>query len=276
MKRKQQTINKSFTYSGIALHTGQKVTITCKPLRVNQGIVFKRVDLVDSPEVQAIIDNVVSTQRCTTIGTEEWDINTIEHFMSVLQVLKIDNLLIEIDANEPPITDGSAKVFYQLIKEAGIKEQEGNTIIHTIEEPIYIQEGDQTLAVLPDDKLKISYTFVSNHQSLSDQFAEFVIDESSYKEDIAPARTFGFAHEVELLQQNGLALGGSLDNAVLVAEDGPINQLRFAKEFVRHKILDILGDIKLAPEFTGHIIGIRSGHRLNSLLSKKIKDQVLN
>lgn len=275
MDRKQHTIKKDFTYTGIGLHTGKNVTINCKPLGVNQGIRFKRIDLEGCPEIEAGIDNVVSTQRCTTIGEDSWDINTIEHMMSALNALKIDNLLIEIDANEPPITDGSAKIFYNLIKEAGIEEQKEDKQVYMIEEPIYVRQGDQTLVVLPDDKLKISYTFVSNHPSLEDQFAEFVITEDIYYNEIAAARTFGFSHEIEQLQDLGLALGGSLDNAILVGEEGPINHLRFDDEFARHKILDILGDIKLAPEFKGHIIGIRSGHRLNSILSKKLKERLL-
>lgn len=266
---------KEFTYTGIGLHTGKNVTINCKPLDANRGIRFKRVDLEDCPEVEAGIANVVSTQRCTTIGEDSWDINTIEHLMSALNALKIDNLLIEIDANEPPITDGSAKIFYDLIKEAGIEKQKEDKEVYRIEEPIYVKEGNQSLIVLPDNDLKISYTFVSNHPFLEDQFAEFIINEEIYYNEIASARTFGFSHEIEKLQQSGLALGGSLDNAILVGEDGPINELRFNNEFVRHKILDILGDIKLAPEFKGHIIGIRSGHRLNSLLSRKIKEILL-
>ncbi|SNY24322.1 UDP-3-O-[3-hydroxymyristoyl] N-acetylglucosamine deacetylase [Orenia metallireducens] len=275
MDRKQHTIKKEFTYTGIGLHTGKNVTINCKPLGVNQGIRFRRIDLEGCPEIKAGIDNVVSTQRCTTIGKSSWDVNTIEHLMSALNALKIDNLLIEIDANELPVTDGSAKIFYELIKEAGVQKQKEDKEVYKIDQAIYVKEGDQALIVLPDDNLKISYTFVSNHPSLQDQFAEFIIDENTYYNEIAAARTFGFSHEIERLKESGLALGGSLDNAILVGEDGPINELRFNNEFARHKILDILGDIKLAPEFKGHIIGIRSGHRLNSILSRKLKERLL-
>lgn len=275
MDRKQHTIKKEFTYTGIGLHTGKNVTINCKPLGVNHGIRFRRMDLEGCPEIKAGIDNVVSTQRCTTIGKSSWDVNTIEHLMSALNALKIDNLLIEIDANELPVTDGSAKIFYELIKEAGVQKQKEDKEVYKIDQAIYVKEGDQALIVLPDDNLKISYTFVSNHPSLQDQFAEFIIDENTYYNEIAAARTFGFSHEIERLKESGLALGGSLDNAILVGEDGPINELRFNNELARHKILDILGDIKLAPEFKGHIIGIRSGHRLNSILSRKLKERLL-
>ncbi|AGB42301.1 UDP-3-0-acyl N-acetylglucosamine deacetylase [Halobacteroides halobius DSM 5150] len=275
MKNKQQTIQSQFSYTGIGLHTGENVTITCKPLPVNQGIKFKRIDLASQPEVTATVENVVSTQRCTTIGQGGWEINTIEHLMSAISALEIDNLLVEIDANEPPVTDGSAKVFYQLLEKAGVKEQKATKKTHQITEPIEVRDGDQYLVLLPADELKISYTFVGNHPGLTDQFAEFNLTTGNYQEEIAPARTFGFAEEIEKLKKAGLALGGSLENAILIEADGPVNELRFENEFVRHKILDIIGDLKLAPDFKGHIIAVRSGHRLNSILAKKIKDKVL-
>ncbi|WP_027339494.1 UDP-3-O-acyl-N-acetylglucosamine deacetylase [Halonatronum saccharophilum] len=274
MERRQKTIKREFSYTGIGLHTGRDVTIKCKPLGSDKGIIFKRVDLEGQIKIEAEIDNVVSTQRCTTIGKDKVNINTIEHLMAAINVLNIDNLLIEIDSNEPPITDGSAGVFYTLLNDAGIKEEEATKEVYQIKEPIYVSEDDQYLVLLPHDEFKVSYTFVSNHPTLEDQFAEFEISKEIFIKEIAPARTFGFAHEVEALQKQGLALGGSLDNAILVGDYGPINDLRFDNEFVRHKILDIIGDMKLAPEFNGHIIGVRSGHRLNSILSKKIKERL--
>ncbi|MCK8827332.1 UDP-3-O-acyl-N-acetylglucosamine deacetylase [Natroniella acetigena] len=271
MLRKQQTIKKEFSYTGTGLHTGEDVTIACKPLPVDQGIKFKRVDLPEQPELVATVENVHSTTRCTTLGTDKWQINTVEHFLAALNALQIDNLLIEIDANEPPITDGSAKVFCQLLQEVGIEEQEQEVTIYQFDQPLYVRKGEQYLTILPSDQFKISYTFVSNYQGLGDQFAEFIISEEVFNEEVSSARTFGFAHEVEKLQEAGLALGGSLDNAILIAEDGPINQLRFNDEIARHKILDIVGDMKLVPEFRGHIIAIRSGHELNFELAKRIK-----
>ncbi|WP_408955159.1 UDP-3-O-acyl-N-acetylglucosamine deacetylase [Natroniella sp. ANB-PHB2] len=269
--RKQQTIKKKFSYTGVGLHTGEDVTITCKPLAVNQGIKFKRVDLPEQPELEVTVENVYSTIRCTTLGTDKWQINTVEHFLAAISAFQIDNLLIEIDANEPPVTDGSAKVFCQFLQEAGVEEQEEEVTIYQIDQPLYVRKGGQYLTILPSDQFKISYTFVSNHQGLTDQFAEYVISKEVFNEEISSARTFGFAHEVEKLQKAGLALGGSLDNAILIADDGPINKLRFSNEIVRHKILDIVGDMKLIPEFRGHIIAVRSGHELNFELAKRIK-----
>lgn len=271
----QQTIKEEFSYTGIGLHTGQDVTISCSPLEPNQGIIFKRVDLEDKPEIKAEVDNITSTNRCTAIGKDEVEVNTVEHLLSAINILQIDNLLIEIDSQEPPVTDGSAKVFYDLFLEAGIIEQEVSKEVYQIEEPLYIKEGEQYLTVLPDEDFKISYTFVGDHQAVEDQFFEYNRDRDDYQELIAPARTFGFAHEIEKLQEAGLALGGSLDNAVLVNEEGPINELRFQNEFARHKVLDLIGDMMLAPEFKGHIIAVRSGHRLNSKLAKKLKNELL-
>jgi UDP-3-O-[3-hydroxymyristoyl] N-acetylglucosamine deacetylase len=194
--------------------------------------------------------------------------------MSALNVLQIDNLLIELDANEPPITDGSARVFYELLKEVGIKEQDGDKQIYQIKEPIYIKEEKQCLVLLPAEEFKINYTFVSNHPGVDDQFGEFDFADDDYYQEIAPARTVGFAKEVKKLKEAGLALGGSLDNAILIEEDGPVNELRFANEVVRHKILDIIGDMKLTVDFRGHIMALRSGHKLNSILARKIKEKV--
>ncbi|MGM0502160.1 MAG: UDP-3-O-acyl-N-acetylglucosamine deacetylase [Bacillota bacterium] len=267
----QQTIKKEFSYTGIGLHTGQDVSISCHPLPPNQGIVFKRIDLPEEPEIKADVDNITSTNRCTAIGNSEIEINTIEHLLSVINILKIDNLLIKIDAQEPPVTDGSSKVFYDLFTTVGLKEQQVEKRIYQVKEPLYIKEGEQYLTVLPDQDFKISYTFVGDHQAINDQFFEYNDAEDNYEDVVAPARTFGFAHEVKQLQQAGLALGGSLDNAVLVDDEGPINKLRFSDEFARHKVLDLIGDMMLAPEFKGHIIAVRSGHMLNSKLAKKLK-----
>lgn len=275
LERMQHTIKQEFSYTGIGLHTGQDVTINCYPLSPNQGIVFRRVDLEGQPEIKADVDNITSTNRCTTIGDERIDINTVEHLLSVINILQIDNLLIELNANEPPVTDGSGKVFYELFTAAGIVEQEASQEIYQLEEVIYIKEGNQYLTVLPDEDFKVSYTFVGDHEAINDQFFEYNASQDDYKEVLAPARTFGFADEVEKLQQAGLALGGSLDNAVLVDDDGPINKLRFTDEFARHKVLDLIGDMMLAPAFTGHIIAVRSGHTLNSKLAKKLKEKLL-
>ncbi len=275
MHRQQRTIKEKISYTGIGLHKGEDVTMVCKPAAANHGIKIRRVDLAGNPEVELTVKNVTSTKRCTTIGNQEFEIHTIEHLMSAFNALKIDNLLIELNANEPPVIDGSAKVFYELLTEVGIKKQSVETEIYQVKKPLEIREGKQYLILLPDDKFKISYTFVSDYKVITDQFAEFEINQDNFYQEIAPARTFGFAHEIEALKRMGLALGGSLDNAVLIEKDGPVNQLRFKKEFVRHKILDIIGDMKLIPEFNAHIIAVRSGHKLNYKLATKLRQRMI-
>ncbi|MBM7622923.1 UDP-3-O-acyl-N-acetylglucosamine deacetylase [Sporohalobacter salinus] len=272
----QQTIQQEFTYTGIGLHTGsQEINMTCKPLAVNSGIRLKRVDLQSEPEIEATVDNIVSTKRSTSLGTEEWQISTVEHLLAALNVLGIDNLLIELDAGEVPVTDGSSKVFTELLQNAGIKKQNEKREIYTIEEAVWVREEDTYLVVLPYPEFKITYTFVSNHPAVGNQFGEFTIDKDTFVHKIAPSRTFGFASELEALQKEGLALGGSLENAVLIGENEIINNLRFKDEIVRHKILDIIGDMALIKPFKGHIVAVRSGHALNRKLARKIKRQVM-
>ncbi|ADL13679.1 UDP-3-O-acyl-N-acetylglucosamine deacetylase [Acetohalobium arabaticum] len=275
--KRQQTIKQEITYTGTGLHTGnQQITITCKPLTANSGIRFKRTDLPSAPEIEAVVDNIVSTKRSTSLGTDQWQISTVEHLLAALNGLKIDNLLIEIDAGEVPITDGSSLVFTELLQKAGIKQQNKKCEIHAIEEAVWAREGDTYLVALPGPELKITYTFVSDHPAVGNQFGEFTIDEKTFINQIAPSRTFGFASEIEALQEEGLALGGSLDNAVLIGEEEIVNELRFEDEIVRHKILDIIGDLALIKPFRGHIIAVRSGHALNRRLAHKIKQQVMH
>ncbi|MGM0470902.1 MAG: UDP-3-O-acyl-N-acetylglucosamine deacetylase [Bacillota bacterium] len=270
--RCQQTLQQQISYSGIGLHTGQEVQITCQPLPANSGIIFKRVDLPDKPEVKAVVDNIKSTKRSTSLGLEDrFKINTTEHILAALRGLKIDNLLIEIDASEVPIADGSAKLFVELLQEAGIKKQQAQQKIYHFKEAIWVKEGDTYLTILPDSEFKVSYTFVSDHPAVGDQFGEFIINEETFVNQLAPSRTFGFASEIKSLQQQGLALGGNLDNAILIGEDEIVNDLRFEKEIVRHKILDIVGDLALVQPFRGHVLAVRSGHALNRKLARRIQ-----
>ncbi|SJZ47443.1 UDP-3-O-acyl-N-acetylglucosamine deacetylase [Selenihalanaerobacter shriftii] len=273
---KQQTLKESISYDGVGLHTGQNVKITCKPLPADSGIIFKRVDLPGKPEIKAEVDNVVATNRSTTIGTDEYRISTVEHLLSALNGAGIDNLLIEINAEEVPVTDGSAKVFLELLYEAGIEELDSKRKVYKIDEIIWVREGDAYLVVLPFVSFKTSYTFVSEHSAIGNQFGEFIINEEVFRDELAPCRTFGFAQEIEDLQARGLALGGSLENAILIEEDEVINDLRFPDEIVRHKILDLVGDLSLIPPFKGHIIAVRSGHKLNVKLAKNIKSYLFD
>ncbi len=272
-QKMQKTISTSIEYSGIALHTGNNVKIKCIPAEVNSGVVFRRVDLDGRPEIKAEPDNVVSTKRCTSIGLSEDNqtaIHTIEHLMAAIWASDIDNIIIELDNAETPVGDGSALPYIKLIEDAGIVELSEPRKVKKIQEPIYAIKDDMYLVVLPYDGFKISYTLVYDHPVIGTQFCEYDKNNNEFIKEIAPARTFGFEKEVEALHRRGLALGGSLENAVLVADEKTVNPLRFSNEFVRHKILDITGDMFLNGYISGHIIAVRSGHYLHVELAKKI------
>ena len=269
---KQHTIAEPITYTGIALHTGQDVTMTCLPAEEDTGICFRRVDLPNKPMIKARADNIVSTQRCTSIGCreEKWSIHTIEHLMAAISMKGIDNLIIELDGEEPPVTDGSAKVFMSLFEDIDLIEQKKEGNIIKVKEPIYVKDDEATLVVLPYDGFRVTYTLSYQHPVIGTQFVDYEIDFNFFKKEVAPARTFGFAEEVERLHQMGLALGGSLDNAVLIDENDTVNSLRFEDEFVRHKVLDLIGDMAVNGRVKGHFVGVKSGHALNAELSNKI------
>ncbi len=289
---KQRTIGRETDYSGIGLHTGKRVRITFKPAPGDRGVRFIRVDLGGRPQLPAEISKVIKASRETSIGEGEVKVQSVEHLLAALTGLGIDNLEIEIDGDEVPIGDGSALPFTQVLKQAGIVEQEGEKRYLELKEPIsFVKEGvhlrqdfgglssgasakgDVYLVALPDEKLKISYTIDFDHPVLKTQFASFIIDEDTFTREIASARTFGFENEVRELKEKGLIKGGSLENAVVIGEEGILNKepLRFPDEFVRHKILDLLGDLYLigAP-LKAHIIALKSGHGANVELAKKI------
>jgi len=272
----QKTISTSIDYSGIALHTGNNVKLRCLPAEANSGVVFRRVDLDGRPEIKAEPHNVVSTKRCTSIGLSEDSqtaIHTIEHLMAAIWASDIDNIIIELDNAETPVGDGSALPFIKLIEEAGIVELKTPRVVKKIKKPLNAKKDDMYLVALPYDGFKVSYTLVYDHPVIGTQFYEYDKDNNDFTKEIAPARTFGFEKEVEALHRRGLALGGSLENAILVADDKTVNPLRFSDEFVRHKILDITGDMFLNGYISGHIIAVRSGHYLHVELAKKISNK---
>ncbi|MFW6021981.1 MAG: UDP-3-O-acyl-N-acetylglucosamine deacetylase [Halanaerobiaceae bacterium] len=276
---KQKTICSPIEYSGIALHTGKEVSIKFLPAEANQGIVFRRVDSPGNPDIEAVPENVVSTKRCTSIGlveNEELTIHTIEHLMAALWSMGIDNITIEIDDAETPVGDGSALPFVKLFNEAGVKELSESRCIRKIESPIWVKKDDMYLVVLPYDGFKVTYTLVYDHPVIGIQFYEYDYNNGDFFKDLASARTFGFEKEVEALHRRGLALGGSLDNAVLIGDNDTINPMRFENEFVRHKVLDIIGDMFLNGFIEGHIMAVRSGHFLHVELAKKIREQTVS
>lgn len=268
----QQTIAKSVTFTGIGLHTGEDVTIECLPALEDTGIRFCRIDLPTKPIIQVNAANIVSTQLCTSIGCLEgdWSIHTTEHFMAAISMSGIDNMLIQINAGELPVTDGSAKIFMELFAQAGVAAQNQPRKMTQIVEPIYVREKGATLVALPYDGFRISYTLSYDHPVVGTQYVDFEITKETFLEEIVLARTFGFERDVEAMHRQGLALGGSLENAVLIADEGTVNPLRYSNEFARHKVLDLIGDLAVNGRVQGHFIGIKSGHSLNAQLSKLI------
>ena len=267
----QQTIDKPVEYSGIALHSGKETKIKLLPGDVDNGIVFRRVDLSGNPEIKAEPEKVVATKRCTSIGTNDIVVHTVEHILAACWAMQIDNLVIEVNGPETPVGDGSSYPYIELLQQAGQKKQAEKRNIWSIERPLWVRRGKMYMTLLPYDGFKISYTLDYDHPVIGTQYLEFDDQDNSFIEEIASARTFGFEKEVKALHKRGLALGGSLDNAVLIGEKDTVNSLRYPDEFVRHKIIDVIGDMALNGFIKGHIITIRSGHTLHIELANEIR-----
>ncbi len=275
----QQTITRPIKFSGIALHTGKEVEIKCFPAAENSGIIFRRVDLKGKPEIKADPFQVISTKRCTSLGLSDKEdtpcVHTVEHLMAAVWAMGVDNLIIEIDNAETPVGDGSALPFIKLIKEAGLKNQRAKREVFEITNPLWARKNDMYIVILPYEGFKISYTLDYEHPVIGTLFFEYESGEDLFIKEVAPARTFGFEREVEALHRRGLALGGNLDNAVLIGDEKTINPLRFPDEFIRHKVLDVIGDMALNGYLKGHIIAVKSGHYLHVELAKLIKKQII-
>lgn len=275
MKRK--TLNKEVQYNGIGLHKGEEIKMKLIPAK-NGGIVFKRVDLESGKNIISMdIENAFDLTRGTNLKNEFGAaVYTIEHFLSALYIAGITDLIVELDGNELPIGDGSARVFLEVIENVGTQELEEEVKEIEIKTPINLTVGDKHIVALPYDGYKITYTIKFDHTFLKSQMLEIVLDVESYKNEIANARTFGFDYEIDYLKKNNLALGGTLDNAIVIKKDGVLNPngLRFEDEFVRHKILDLIGDLKvLNRPIKGHIIAIKAGHALDIEFAKLLKKQ---
>src|SRR6059058_22190 len=269
----QQTLAKSASVSGTSLHTGEKVTLKLQPAPVDSGIKFKLRDLQDEPTIDATIANLKTVERATTIGEGSVRVHTVEHILSSLVAMGVDNAVIEMDANEPPIGDGSAQPYVELIKKAGIVAQEAPRRFFDVREPIHIEtKTGSLLVVLPDPKFRISCT----QAGPTGQFAQFLSTEITpaiYERDIAPARTFVYYEDVQPLMEKNLIKGGSLENAIVVRGESVLSKepLRFLDEFVRHKMLDIIGDLALLGcRVRGHIVAVKPGHSTNAELVRAI------
>lgn len=271
-QRRQNTIKKEVDIRGVGLHGGKKVRLNFLPAPPDTGIILKRVDIKNKPQIKAVVDNVIDTERSTTIGKDNFKIMTIEHLMAALRAFNIDNIIIEIDNKELPALDGSAGPFIDVLNKAEIKEQNRDIKIIKIKKSFYIKNEDSYLGVFPAEKFKINYLLKYEHPVIGTEYFEYTFDKKSFIKKIVPARTFGFASEIKKLKSNGLALGGSLENAILIKEGSVVNELRFEDEFVRHKILDLIGDLYLNGPLIAEIIAIKTGHtdnyKINQLIQK--------
>ena len=276
---KQHTLQKSTIYSGIALHTGVRSTLRFLPSDANSGIVFRRVDLPGKPEVAALANKVVDVRRGTTIGEGECVAHTVEHIMASLHAMQIDNAVIEMDGPEPPIADGSSLPFWKVLKEAGTVEQNAEAKYFMPDKPLFVDAGVTTLVLLPQEEasLRISCTTSFKGCPIDPQYLDIVINTESFDQDICGARTFVNYSDLGQLIAMGLCKGGSLDNAEII-HDGAIickDGLRYTDEIVRHKILDLTGDLYLCGRrVLGHVIAVKPGHHRNVELAGLIMKQI--
>ncbi|MFH1612891.1 MAG: UDP-3-O-acyl-N-acetylglucosamine deacetylase [bacterium] len=270
----QKTIKKSIFLEGKGLHTGKESSITLKPASLNTGIIFKRKDISNDAYLKANIENVIDSKLSITLGCKEFRIATVEHILAALYGLEIDNLIIEITAEELPIMDGSSKNFVEAILESGIEEQNGAISYFRVNKPIWVIREDKHLVVLPSDKLKISYTLEFNHKMLESQSMYFLLNKKSFVQEIAFARTFCFEKDIVSIKKDDLGKGGSLENVVVIGENNYLNSdLRFKNECLRHKILDLIGALALLEKpIKGYIIARKSGHLLDVALIKELKN----
>ncbi len=268
----QRTLKNSIHCEGIGLHSGRPVRLLIKPAPVDAGIVFIRTDL-GRRTIAAVAANTGATSHATTLSENGASVQTVEHLLAAFAGLAIDNVFIEIDAEEVPIMDGSAAPFIRLIADAGIAPQEKLRPLLKIIKPVFVRDGNKQIAIWPSETPSISYFIDFNHPMLRKQSLQYTPSEESFLREVADARTFGFLSDVKALQAKGLAKGASLDNAVALGEDSVLNKegLRYKDEFVRHKILDLIGDFSLVGmPVIGHIVAHKSGHALNARMVSKL------
>lgn len=271
----QRTVKHEIGCKSIGLHSGRKVGMVIKPAGVDEGIVFVRSDLQGNNHnrIKADVHNVRDTTLATTLGLNGVTVSTVEHLMSAFSGMGVDNAVVEVDAPEVPIMDGSSRPFVELLKGVGTQAQGKCKRMLVIKKEVSVSEGESTAMLLPFPEFRITYKIEFNHPSIGLQSYDMKLSDVSYEEEICAARTFGFLKDVEYLQAKGLALGGSLRNAVVLDEHRVINKggLRFPGEFVKHKILDAIGDLSLLGiPIIGHFVAFKSGHRLNNLLLKEL------
>jgi len=272
---KQRTLKNTIRATGVGLHTGDKVYLTLRPAEANTGIRFRRVDLETPVTIEATPENVGETMLSTTLVAGDVKISTIEHLLSAFAGLGIDNAIIDVSAAEVPIMDGSAGPFVFLLQSAGVEEQDSPKQYIRIKRSVRVEDGDKWAAFEPFEGFKVTFTIDFEHPAFEEHVKTATMDFSSttFVKEVSRARTFGFMKDIEMLRQNNLALGGSLDNAIVVDDDKVINEdgLRYADEFVKHKILDAIGDLYLlGHSLIGEFTGYKSGHGLNNKLLRAL------
>lgn len=271
----QQTLREAIGFAGIGLHSGNRVNLTFLPAPPGTGLRFRRVDLEGRPEIPARLEQVEDTTRSTTLANGSVKVQTVEHVLAALAGCGVDNAMIELDANEPPIADGSARDFSRLIDQAGLVPQGEPREVLSVLEPLQFQVGESLMSVFPHDRLKITCTSADRAGRFT-QFQSLEVTPETWRRELAPARTFCFFEEIEYLIKNGLIKGGSLENAVVIREDAVLTTepLRFPDEFVRHKMLDILGDLTLLGQpLAGHVVAMLPSHAANVELGRQIAAQ---
>ncbi len=268
----QHTIAREITYTGIGLHSGKDVIMTLKPAAENTGIVFVRADLPGRPVIHAVPENVSSTVRATTLSENGAEVFTVEHLMSALSMQGVDNIIVEMSSPEPPVADGSARVFFDLLDEAGVVVQKESRPVYAVDKEFSLYDGDKYILVLPYDGYRMSFTSINKHPMLGTQYMDLELTKESYDKQIASARTVAFEEEIAYLQQHGLGLGGSLENVVVFGKDTILSVPRFDDELIRHKILDAVGDLYLLGPIKAHVICVCTGHAYNAKIAKQIQE----
>lgn len=277
-RTQQQTLGRPVTITGNGVHSGEPAVLTLRPAEPHTGRRFRRIDLSGTPEILADLNQVVATELGTTLGAGEVRVKTVEHVLAALASQGVDNVVLELDGPEPPIGDGSFLGFVRAIQDAGVVEQEAELRVLTLDEPVSVTlEGGESYVAAPSPGYRISATIDFPHPSIGRRYGAFGVDPDGFARELAPARTFGFRREADALRDKGLALGSSLDNTVVLDEEGVLNEggLRFEDEFLRHKVGDLVGDLALlgAP-VRAHIVAERPSHRGNVALARAIRERM--
>lgn len=271
----QTTLARPVSYSGIGLHAANEVHMVLRPAPADTGIVFVRTDLAGNPSVPAQLAYVTNTMRATTLEQGEAKVFTVEHLLSALQGMAVDNCIVEMDSVEPPVADGSGLTFVRLIEQAGIQKLDMPRRVLTVRRQHLVQEEDKFIAILPYDGFRITFTSINPHPLLGVQFSDTEITKDNYIRDIAFARTIAFTKELAMLKKLGLGKGGTLENTIVYDDTTCLSVLRSDDELVRHKVLDVIGDMALlGRSLKGHIIAVKSSHKLNNMLARQISEEM--